>query len=69
VHASDLTLPEGVSLVGDPTRTIVTVLPPSIEAKPGEVPAEGAAPAAPEAGAATPAAPEAEAKPAKKSEG
>ena len=69
VHASDLTLPEGVSLVGDPTRTIVTVLPPSIEAKPGEVAAEGAAPATPEAGAAAPAAPEAEAKPGKKSEG
>ena len=68
VHASDLTLPEGVSLVGDPTRTIVTVLPPSIETKPGEVAAEGAAPATPEAGAA-PAAPEAEAKPTKKSEG
>jgi large subunit ribosomal protein L25 len=66
VHASDLSLPEGVALVGDPTRTIVTVLPPSIEAKPGEVAAEGAAPAA-EAGAA-PAAAEAQ-QPAKKSEG
>jgi len=66
VHASDLSLPEGVSLVGDPTRTIVTVLPPSIETKPGEVAAEGAAPAA-EAGAA-PAAAEAQ-QPAKKSEG
>ena len=64
VHASDLNLPEGVSLVGDPTRTIVTVLPPSIEAKP-EGAAEGAAPAA-EAGAAPAAA---EAQPAKKSEG
>jgi large subunit ribosomal protein L25 len=69
VHASDLTLPEGVSLVGDPTRTIVTVLPPSIEAKPGEVAAEGAAAATPEAAGAAPAAPEGEAKPAKKSEG
>jgi len=64
VHASDLNLPEGVSLVGDPTRTIVTVLPPSIEAKP-EGATEGAAPAA-EAGAAPAAA---EAQPAKKSEG
>jgi len=65
VHASDLSLPEGVTLVGDATRTIVTVLPPSIEAKPGEVAAEGAAPAAAEG--AAPAA--AEAQPAKKSEG
>jgi len=47
----------------------VTVLPPSIETKPGEVAAEGAAPAAPEAAGAAPAAPETEAKPGKKSEG
>ena len=65
VHASDLSLPEGVTLVGDATRTIVTVLPPSIESKPGEVAAEGAAPAAAEG--AAPAA--SEAQPAKKSEG
>ena len=59
IHAADLALPEGVSLVGDPTRTVVTVLPPSIEEKPGEVAAaEGAAPAA-EGAAAAPAAPEA----------
>jgi large subunit ribosomal protein L25 len=65
VHASDLSLPEGVTLVGDAMRTIVTVLPPSIESKPGEAAAEGAAPAAAEG--AAPAA--AEAQPAKKSEG
>jgi len=64
IHAADLTLPEGVILVGDPTRTVVTVLPPSIEAKP-EVAAEVAAPVA--EGAAAPAAPEAA--PAKKTEG
>ena len=68
VHAADLSLPEGVALVGDPTRTIVTVLPPSIETKPGEVAAaEGAAAPAAEGAAATPAAPEA-APPAKKTE-
>lgn len=59
VHASDLTLPEGVALVGDASRTVVTVLPPSIEAKPGEAAAEGAAaaPAAEGAPAAAEAAP------------
>jgi len=68
IHAADLTLPEGVTLVGDPTRTVVTVLPPSIETKPGEVAGEAAAAAAPTAeGAAAPAAPEAQ--PAKKTEG
>lgn len=75
VHVSQLTLPEGVTPVGDGTRTVVTVLPPSIEAKPGEVAAEGAAAPTPEgaAAAAAPAAPEAApgAKPAspKKTEG
>src|SRR6185295_10496934 len=59
IHLAELKLPEGVTLVTDPTQTVVTVLPPTVEeAKPaaevGEaVPAEGAAaaPAAPEAGA------------------
>lgn len=52
VHVGDLRLPEGVTAVGDATRTLVTVLPPSVEAKPSEA-AEGAAEAAaaPAAGA------------------
>ena len=58
VHASELTLPDRVTLVGDATRTIVTVLPPSIEAKPEAPAAEAAAAAAPAEGAAAPAAPE-----------
>lgn len=67
VHASELTLPERVTLVGDPTRTIVTVLPPSIEAKPEAAPTEAAA-VTPE-GAPAPAAPEAQQPAAKKTEG
>src|SRR5262245_14271322 len=47
VHLSDLKLPEGVQAVGDPTQTLVTVLPPTVEAKPAE-----AAEAAPEGAAA-----------------
>jgi large subunit ribosomal protein L25 len=66
VHASDLALPERVTLVGDATRTVVTVLPPSIEAKPEAAAAEAAAPAA--EGAAAPAA-EAPPPGAKKTEG
>jgi large subunit ribosomal protein L25 len=57
VHVADLKLPEGVTTVGDATQTLVTVLPPSVEAKPAEA-AEGAAEAA--------AAPAAAAEPAKK---
>lgn len=63
-HVSDLTLPPGVSPVGDSTRTVVTVVPPTIEeAKPAEAaeavpaegaPAEGAAPAPAAAEAAPP---------------
>ena len=59
VHVADLHLPEGVTLVGDPGRTVVTVLPPTVEeakvAEPTEAapaegaPAEGAPAAAPEA--------------------
>jgi large subunit ribosomal protein L25 len=45
VHVADLQLPEGVTAVGEPTQTLVTVLPPSVEAKPSEG-AEGAAEAA-----------------------
>jgi large subunit ribosomal protein L25 len=65
LHVSDLTLPVGVTPVGDPTRTVVTVVPPTVEeAKPAEV-AEGApAEGAPAEGAA--AAPAAEAAPGKK---
>lgn len=57
VHLNELTLPAGVTPVGDPTQPLVTVLPPTIETKPAEaaeaaaVPAEGAA-AAPAAGEA-----------------
>lgn len=36
VHVGDLKLPEGVSSVGDPTQTIVTVVPPTVETRPGE---------------------------------
>jgi large subunit ribosomal protein L25 len=60
-HVSDLTLPAGVTPVGDSTRTVVTVVPPTIEeeTKPAEAaeaaPAEGA-PA--EGAAAAPAAAE-----------
>jgi large subunit ribosomal protein L25 len=53
VHLRDVKLPEGVTLVGDPTQTLVTVLPPTVEeAKPA---AEAAA--APVEGAPTEAAP------------
>jgi large subunit ribosomal protein L25 len=70
VHLSSVQLPEGVTSMGDPMLTIVTVLPPTVEeAKPAAeaaeavpvegAPAEGAAAAAP----GTPAAPAAEAAP------
>jgi large subunit ribosomal protein L25 len=65
IHVGQLTLPEGVTSVGDSAQTVVAVLPPSIEAKPAEGPAEGAVPAG--EGAAPAAAPEGQ--PAKKSEG
>lgn len=67
VHAADVALPERVTLVGDPTRTVVTVLPPSIEAKPEAAPTEAAA-VTPE-GAAAPAAPEGQPAAPKKTEG
>jgi large subunit ribosomal protein L25 len=51
IHVSDLKLPEGVQAVVEATQTLVTVLPPTVEAKPAEAeaapeaaPAEGAAP-------------------------
>ncbi len=56
IHLGDIALPPGVTIVGDPGQTVVTVLPPSVEAKPAEA-AEAAAPAA--EGAAPAAAPEA----------
>lgn len=68
IHVEQIALPEGVISVGDPARTIVTVLPPSIEAKPEApvaaeaVPAGEAAPAAAEGAAPKAAVP-------KKSEG
>lgn len=65
IHVGQLTLPEGVTSVGDTTRTVVTVQPPSIETKPTEAAAEGAAPVG--EGAAPAAAPEGQ--PAKKTEG
>jgi large subunit ribosomal protein L25 len=68
VHASELTLPERVTLVGDSTRTIVTVLPPSIEAKPEAAPTEAAAVVTPE-GAPAPATPEGQQPAPKKTEG
>ena len=70
VHVSAITLPAGVTPVGDPSRTVVTVVPPTIEeAKPAEAAVEGApAEGAPAEGAAA-AAPAAEAAPAKKGGG
>jgi large subunit ribosomal protein L25 len=56
IHLGDLRLPEGVQLVGETTQTVVTVLPPTVEAKPAE-----AAEVAPEAPAAEGQAPAAEA--------
>jgi large subunit ribosomal protein L25 len=66
IHMGDLVLPEGVSPLGEPTQTLVTVLPPTIEAKPEAAAAEAAAtpvageaaaPGAPGEAAPAPAAP------------
>jgi large subunit ribosomal protein L25 len=60
IHLAEIGLPEGVQLVGEATQTVVTVLPPTVEAKPAE-----AVEAAPEAAATVegqPAAPETPAK-------
>lgn len=57
VHVTDLKLPEGVQTVGDATQTLVTVLPPTVEAKPAEAaegPVEGAPAEAAPAGEAAP---------------
>jgi len=51
VHLGDITLPEGVSIVGDPAQSVVTVLPPTVEERPGAAEA-AAAEAAPAAAAA-----------------
>jgi large subunit ribosomal protein L25 len=59
VHASDLTLPEGITVVGELTQTLVTVLPPTVEEATPAAEAAEAAPvegAAPEGAAAPPAA-------------
>jgi large subunit ribosomal protein L25 len=48
LHVSDLQLPQGVTAVGDPTQTVVSVLPPTVETRPGEA-AAGEAPATGEA--------------------
>jgi len=60
VHLSDVTLPSGVTAVGDPTQPLVTVLPPTVEAKPAEAAPEAAAAAPGAEGAAAPATPAAE---------
>lgn len=36
IHAGDLKLPEGTSIAGEATQTVVTVLPPTVEAGPGQ---------------------------------
>jgi hypothetical protein len=66
---SAITLPAGVTPVGDPTRTGVSVVPPTIEeAKPAEAAEAAPAEGAPAEGAAA-AAPAAEAAPTKKGGG
>jgi large subunit ribosomal protein L25 len=51
VHLADLTLPEGVQATGEATQTLVTVLPPTVEAQPTEGAEVAAEPAAGEAAA------------------
>jgi large subunit ribosomal protein L25 len=63
LHIGDLSIPAGVTPVGDRGQAIVAVLPPTVEAKPAE--AEAAAEAAPAEGAPAPAAAEAAAAPKK----
>ncbi|MFN8543173.1 MAG: 50S ribosomal protein L25 [Candidatus Binatia bacterium] len=46
VHVSELTLPAGVSAVAEAGQPVVTVLPPTVEVKPGEAAEAAAAPAA-----------------------
>jgi len=65
LHVADLTFPQGVTAVGDATRTVVTVVPPTVEeTKPAE--AAEAAPAEGLPTEAAAAAPAAEAPPGKK---
>jgi large subunit ribosomal protein L25 len=63
LHIGDLSIPAGVTPVGDRGQAIVAVLPPTVEAKPAE--AEAAAEAAPAEGAPAPAGAEAAAAPKK----
>ena len=51
IHANDLRLPDGVKVAVDSNEAVVTVVPPTVEAKPAgdEAAAEGAV-AAPDAG-------------------
>lgn len=65
VHVADLVLPQGVTAAGDTTRTVVTVLPPTVDARPAEEGAaagEGAAEGGEGAGKAAPKGGKAEAK-------
>jgi len=55
VHLAELKLPEGVQATGEATQTLVTVLPPTVEAPPAEAAAEVAAEAVPGEAAAAPA--------------
>jgi len=55
VHLAELKLPEGVQATAEATQTLVTVLPPTVEAPPTEAAAEVAAEAAPGEAAAPPA--------------
>jgi large subunit ribosomal protein L25 len=41
IHAGDLKLPEGTTIAGDPTQTVVTVLPPTVEGAGQGASAEG----------------------------
>ena len=55
VHVGELTLPVGVTAVGDPSQPVVSVLPPTIEAAPAAEAAPTAEAAAATEGAAAPA--------------
>jgi len=55
VHLTELKLPEGVQATGEATQTLVTVLPPTVEAQPTEAVAEVAAAEAAPGEAAPPA--------------
>jgi large subunit ribosomal protein L25 len=57
IHLAELTLPEGVQAMGDATQTLVTVLPPTVEAQPTEAAEVAAEPVAGEAAPPAEAAP------------